>query len=495
MRKKMTPGQLPEIVFGSSQSYTSRQISKLVKEGHLRKLIPRVYTSNMHDPGHLIVKRNLWQLISHLFPGAILSHRSAIEFRPSKKGNVYLTWHNKKVYDWHNIKIKIAIGPKSLPDDYLLYEQLYASSLERAMLENLRPSRLVDGERRILKQEKIEERLLLEFNTKGESGLNQLRDRAREIAQDFGWSKAYKKLDLLIGSLLSSRPQDILKSPLALAQVLGEPYDSGRMYLFQKLIAALNHSSLEDRPQKTDSHEPFTLIAFFESYFSNYIEGTTFEIQEAIDILYHGKIIPNRSGDTHDIQGTYQLVSDRFEMSQIPHTPEAFIDILRRRHRIIMKGRKEKHPGTFKRQANRAGDSFFVSPEMVYGTLKQGFKLTSSLGKAWQRALYMMFLVSEVHPFDDGNGRLARVMMNSELVHAKKSKLIIPTVYRDDYMLNLKKLTRQGDPQGYIRMMERAYAFGHWLEPSSFYSLQQQLEESNAFKESDQAVLRFSTTL
>jgi Fic family protein len=28
----------------------------------------------------------------------------------------------------------------------------------------------------------------------------------------------------------------------------------------------------------------------------------------------------------------------------------------------------------------------------------------------------MMFLVCEVHPFDDANGRLARVMMNAELV-------------------------------------------------------------------------------
>ena len=28
----------------------------------------------------------------------------------------------------------------------------------------------------------------------------------------------------------------------------------------------------------------------------------------------------------------------------------------------------------------------------------------------------MQFLISEVHPFDDGNGRLSRIMMNAELV-------------------------------------------------------------------------------
>jgi len=31
------------------------------------------------------------------------------------------------------------------------------------------------------------------------------------------------------------------------------------------------------------------------------------------------------------------------------------------------------------------------------------------------RALLAMFIVSEVHPFIDGNGRLARLVMNAEL--------------------------------------------------------------------------------
>ena len=30
--------------------------------------------------------------------------------------------------------------------------------------------------------------------------------------------------------------------------------------------------------------------------------------------------------------------------------------------------------------------------------------------------IFMMFMISEIHPFLDGNGRLARVMMNAELV-------------------------------------------------------------------------------
>ncbi|WP_286145042.1 Fic family protein [Bacteroides caecimuris] len=47
------------------------------------------------------------------------------------------------------------------------------------------------------------------------------------------------------------------------------------------------------------------------------------------------------------------------------------------------------------------------------------------------RAIFMMFMISEVHPFNDGNGRIARVMMNAELVRADQSRIIIPTVFRE----------------------------------------------------------------
>ena len=69
----------------------------------------------------------------------------------------------------------------------------------------------------------------------------------------------------------------------------------------------------------------------------------------------------------------------------------------------------------------------------------------------------MMFLVSEVHPFDDGNGRLARVMMNTELIGGAQSRIIIPTVFRDDYLDGLRQLTRRGDAS----VLVKALRYGH----------------------------------
>lgn len=68
-------------------------------------------------------------------------------------------------------------------------------------------------------------------------------------------------------------------------------------------------------------------------------------------------------------------------------------------------------------------------------------------------------MVSEIHPFLDGNGRIARVMMNAELVKENQSKIIIPTVYRDDYIGALRKLTRQQDPTIYVKMLRRSHEF------------------------------------
>ena len=39
-----------------------------------------------------------------------------------------------------------------------------------------------------------------------------------------------------------------------------------------------------------------------------------------------------------------------------------------------------------------------------------------TLDAPFRRAAFIHFLISEVHPFADGNGRMARVMMNAELV-------------------------------------------------------------------------------
>lgn len=83
-----------------------------------------------------------------------------------------------------------------------------------------------------------------------------------------------------------------------------------------------------------------------------------------------------------------------------------------------------------------------VDYKLVRGTLTRGFVYYKALTNPFARAAYMRFLVSEVHPLEDGNGRIAGVMMNAELVNREQYKIIIPTVYRDKYVLKLKKIDK-----------------------------------------------------
>ena len=201
--------------------------------------------------------------------------------------------------------------------------------------------------------------------------------------------------------------------------------------------------------------------------------------------------MPARNDDSHDILGTYKLVSDKDEMSVIPNSADELLGILQYRHRVLLGARSEMNPGLFKERNNVAGQTLFVDKNLVRGTLAKGYDLYQALNHPFKKAAFMMFLISEVHPFLDGNGRIARVMMNAELVSSGQAKIIIPTVYRDDYLGVLRKLTRQSETDPYIRMLLRAYDFSITVTGDKVNGMQQYLETCNAFLESTEGKLEF----
>lgn len=99
-------------------------------------------------------------------------------------------------------------------------------------------------------------------------------------------------------------------------------------------------------------------------------------------------------------------------------------------------------------------------------------------------------MVSEIHPFLDGNGRIARIMMNAELVKENQTKIIIPTVYRDDYLGALRRLTRQKDAAVYVKMLQKAHKFSATIKANDMNEAEIHLEACNAFKEHDKAILK-----
>ncbi len=480
-----------EIVMATSDKSLSQQRTSMIKKGLLRKIAPKIYTTNLEDEPDVIIRRNVFYIIGQLYPQAVISHRSAYELKPTADGDIYLTYSYSKNISLPGLTVHLMEGPKGTEHDMPFIENLYISSLERRTLENLQKGRARGKSSKCLPRTSIEEFLERMLQVNGESGLNAFRDKARVVSKELDMKEEFETLNHIIGAILSTKPSGILTSASAQARAQGEPYDSERIRLFGVLFEALHNSHLPLIDEPNVENAAFRNFAFFESYFSNYIEGTEFEIEDARTIIETGQPLPDRNADSHDVLGTFQLVASRREMRRTPSSSDELIELLQDRHRILMAARPDRNPGMFKMQNNHAGDTHFVDCTLVRGTLRKGYEFYQALEHPFAKALYMMFMISEVHPFNDGNGRISRIMMNSELVAADQSKIIIPTVFREDYLNALRRLTRKGDPSVVIRALSRVRQFSANITGDNFEVTRKYLESCNAFKDGDGYILRF----
>ena len=380
MGKRRTSDQspLPEVFVSTRE--TSRSVSTAVAAGKARKLAARLYTSNMVDAPDAIIRRNLWRVVSLVVPGTVVSHRTAIEMRPAEDGSVFLTAGYDRRVELPGLRLRLVQGPGAVEGDTKLFD-LHLASRARALLEVLKPSRAREGVARGLSRAQVEELLERDLVAGGEAKLNTIRDHARTLASVLDADEPFETLNGIIGSLLGTR-KTALAAPVAIARAAGEPYDPLRLERFQTLLAALRAHSVVPRPNARSSDAEFSNLAFFDAYFSNFIEGTRFKVGEAHEIVFDGKIPESRPEDAHDVLGTYRLVGSRAMMGRsVSHFSgfDAFIDALRDAHAEILTARPDRRPGQFKKVGNVAGDTTFVEPDLVRGTLRQGFEIARSL--------------------------------------------------------------------------------------------------------------------
>ena len=366
----------------------------------------------------------------------------------------------------------------------------YRSSNARALLENLEISRSRAGrEAPAAGRAAVEQWLDTFLSRTDEAALNRLRDQARAVSTELGRSREYRILEDIIGALLGTRKAR-LQHPHAVARVRGLPVDAARVDLFQRVAQYLNeHPPII--PARREGEDP-ALQAFVESYFSNFIEGTKFEIAEAHEIVRTGTPQQYREDDSHDVIGTFDAIMTSKANPVVPDARETFEALLQGWNRQVIFARAGKLPGEWKTRSNQAGNSVFVSPDLVRGTLVKGLELIAASPLPEARAALAKFVVAEIHPFTDGNGRTSRLLMNLILSAAGLTRIIVPTVYREDYVLSLKALTNQGHAEPYVRMLSTAAKFSALLNYSSQPRLFEQLEKSNALKEPSEARLKLA---
>jgi len=128
-------------------------------------------------------------------------------------------------------------------------------------------------------------------------------------------------------------------------------YDQNRIKLFKVLKEYLLLNSIQKYLKINKS------ILFYEAYFSNYIEGTEFEVEEAQKIILNPKHRYERHKDGHDIISTYNIVKEIYNEPLHYNSSEEFKEALKNIHRKMLRHRaSEIIVGNFKKTINVSGN-------------------------------------------------------------------------------------------------------------------------------------------
>lgn len=450
--------------------YTSADLSRTelqrrTADGRLQRIAPGLYSDDTTRNPEQIVAREWRAILAKAMPGAVISYANAFTGLPSD-GELNVSHTRRNPLQLPGLTIRSDMAGRHDDDDIPIGDGIYLASPARALIDNStdhpgRPNRRI----RKLTREQLHDQIVQFANTTQADRIDSLID---EVI-----GRAPRAVGAGIKAFFAAARAEIntidTPSRAMRAAQRGEGYDRQRVALFRDFAAQLADKAPVERPDTLPAYT--AMVPFFEAYFSNFIEGTEFTVEEAERIVFD-HVDLGRPQDAHDILGTYEVTAG-LDMRIVPATADEFLETLRKCHAVMMAAHPTKLPGKWKDRSNRAGATEFVAPDLVPGTLRAGWEEGQQLDGPLQQAVYRMFLVSEVHPFVDGNGRSARVAMNTPLVAAGDHRIIVPTVLRLDYLSALTRATNRGGPDALYRVLDFAQ---RWVSRGDWSSVQTGLD-------------------
>ena len=208
------------------------------------------------------------------------------------------------------------------------------------------------------------------------------------------------------------------------------------------------------------------------NYHSNALEGNTLTLAETRSLLLHGLTARGKPMREHvDIEGYDRAVKELTRMAgERQPLSESFI---RNLHRVLLRepyevetvaddGRNTRRPiavGAYKSAANNIVTStgetyYFTPPEQVphaMGALVDWYHGQEADGEhPVIIAAIFHYRFVRIHPFDDGNGRMARLLMNRILLQHGYPLAIVRRDNRDRYLQELERADQTEDPGQFI---------------------------------------------
>jgi Fic family protein len=231
----------------------------------------------------------------------------------------------------------------------------------------------------------------------------------------------------------------------------------------------MDYEALTHKKNQLDSFRPLppALVRNLEEWFrveltysSNALEGNTLTRRETAVVLEKGLTIGGKSLKEH-LEATNHARALDFVHSLIDKKPSQITehDILTI-HAMILKGIEDEHAGRYRTIAVRISGSTVILPNpRKLPTLMEDFHdwLTQKHG------LHPVAFASEahyqlvtIHPFVDGNGRTARLLMNLLLLMQGYPPAIIRPRDRLAYIGALEQAQLGGSKEPYERLIAKA---------------------------------------
>lgn len=196
-----------------------------------------------------------------------------------------------------------------------------------------------------------------------------------------------------------------------------------------------------DRP---DIRDEFTLLL---TYHTNSIEGSTLNENETGAILFHNKVLPNKTlVEQMEVKNHQAALQYLFQYLSSAEN-EINEDLILKLHSILMNGIRDD-AGFYRRHGVRivgsnVPTSNYIKVPILMAQLEKA--INESSGDKIKQIADIHSNFEKIHPFGDGNGRVGRLIISAMLIRCNMPPAIIRQEKKQLYYTFLNKAQIQGD--------------------------------------------------